>query len=163
MMQIQMRMSNKLTISLQNYNFITRTRKTIILNFRKDWLECNIYIPYSNLRFLDYKQIILLSTKSIMIIFNKWTAPHQFTNKNCKFGWCFIMDAFVSASNNSYISSLQLVTRNSSSKMRLFEFYFVNKLIVYVVVCKAFKLILSFAFIVSIRGPPCWFEFQISD
>jgi len=73
------------------------------------------------------------------------------------------MDAFVSASNKSYISSLQLVTRNSSSKMRSFEFYVVDKLIIYVVVCKALKLILGFAFIVSIRGPPCWFEFQISD
>lgn len=73
------------------------------------------------------------------------------------------MDAFVSASNKSYISSLQLVTRNSSSKMRPFEFYIVAKLIIYVVVCKALKLILGFAFIVSIRGPPCWFEFQISD
>ena len=36
MMQIQMRMSNKLTISLQSYNFIARTQKTIKLNFRKD-------------------------------------------------------------------------------------------------------------------------------
>ena len=72
------------------------------------------------------------------------------------------MDAFVSASNNPYISSLQLVTRNSSSKMRPFEFYIVAKLIIYVV-CKALKLILGFAFIVFIRGPPCWFEFQISD
>ena len=73
------------------------------------------------------------------------------------------MDAFVSASNKSYISSLQLVTRNSSSKMRSFEFYVVDKLIIYVVVCKVLKLILGFAFIVFIRGPPCWFEFQISD
>lgn len=73
------------------------------------------------------------------------------------------MDAFISASNKSYISSLQLVTRNSSSKMRPFEFYVVDKLIIYVVVCKALKLILGFAFIVFIRGPPCWFEFQISD
>ena len=73
------------------------------------------------------------------------------------------MDAFVSASNNPYISSLQLVTRNSGSKLRSFEFYVVDKLIIYVVVCKALKLILGFAFIVFIRGPPCWFEFQISD
>ena len=65
------------------------------------------------------------------------------------------MDAFISASNKSYISSLQLVTRNSSSKMHPFEFYIVDKLIIYVAVCKALKLILSFAFIVSIRGPPC--------
>ena len=65
------------------------------------------------------------------------------------------MDAFVSASNKSYISSLQLVTRNSSSKMRSFEFYVVDKLIIYVVVCKVLKLILGFAFIVFIRGPPC--------
>ena len=64
------------------------------------------------------------------------------------------MDAFVSASNNSYISILQLITRNSGSKLCPFEFYLVDKLIVYVVVCKAFKLILSFAFIVFIRGPP---------
>lgn len=73
------------------------------------------------------------------------------------------MDAFISASNKSYISSLQLVTRNSSSKMRPFEFYVVDELIIYVAVCKALKLILGFAFIVFIRGPPCWFEFQISD
>ena len=65
------------------------------------------------------------------------------------------MDAFVSASNKSYISSLQLVTRNSSSKMRSFKSYIVDKLIIYVVVCKALKLILGFAFIVFIRGPPC--------
>lgn len=44
MMQIRMRMSNKLTISLQSYNFITRTQKTIKLNFRKDGLVCNVYI-----------------------------------------------------------------------------------------------------------------------
>ncbi len=79
------------------------------------------------------------------------------------------MGVFISASNTSYISiikyriSLQLVARNSSSKMRPFEFYIVDKLIIYVVVCKALKLILGFAFIVFIRGPPCWFEFQISD
>lgn len=65
------------------------------------------------------------------------------------------MDAFISASNKSYISSLQLVTRNSSSKMRPFEFYVVDELIIYVAVCKALKLILGFAFIVFIRGPPC--------
>ena len=68
------------------------------------------------------------------------------------------MDAFISASNKSYISSLQLVTRNSSSKMRPFEFYVVDELIIYVAVCKALKLILGFAFIVFIRGPPCWFD-----
>lgn len=73
------------------------------------------------------------------------------------------MDAFVSVSNNPYISSLQLVTRNSSSRLRSFEFYLLDKLIIYVAVCKALKLILGFAFIVFIRGPPCWFEFQISD
>ena len=54
-----------------------------------------------------------------------------------------------------YKISLQLVARNSGSKMRLFEFYLVNRLITFVVVCKAFKLILGFAFIVFIRGPPC--------
>ncbi len=79
------------------------------------------------------------------------------------------MVAFVSASNTSYISiikyriSLQLVARNSSSKMRPFEFYIVDKLIIYVVVCKALKLILGFAFIVFIRGPPCWFEHQSNE
>lgn len=39
--------------------------------------------------------------------------------------------------------------------MRPFEFYVVDKLIIYVVVCKALKLILGFAFIVFIRGLPC--------
>lgn len=79
------------------------------------------------------------------------------------------MGVFISASNTPYINiiergiSLLLVIKNSSSKMRPFEFYVVDKLIIYVVVCKALKLILSFAFIVFIRGPPCWFEFQISD
>lgn len=79
------------------------------------------------------------------------------------------MGVFISASNTSYINiiergiSLLLVIKNSSSKMRPFEFYVVDKLIIYVVVCKALKLILGFAFIVFIRGPPCWFEFQISD
>lgn len=79
------------------------------------------------------------------------------------------MGLFISASDafhTNYIEyriSLQLVARNSSSKMRLIEFYLADRLIIYVVVCKALKLILSFAFIVFIRGPPCWFEFQISD
>ena len=79
------------------------------------------------------------------------------------------MGVFISASNTSYINiiergiSLLLVIKNSSSKMRPFAFYIVNKLIIYVAVCKALKLILGFAFIVFIRGPPCWFEFQISD
>lgn len=71
------------------------------------------------------------------------------------------MDVFISVSNTFYINiiecgiSLLLVTRNSGSKMRPFEFYIVDKLIIYVVVCKALKLILSIAFIVFIRGPPC--------
>lgn len=75
------------------------------------------------------------------------------------------MGVFITASDTSIniIKYLQLVTRNSGSKLRPFEFYLVDKLIVYVAVCKALKLILSFAFIVFIRGPPCWFEFQISD
>ena len=75
------------------------------------------------------------------------------------------MGVFISASNISYISIIdyKFIARNSSSKMRLFEFYLTNRLIIYVVVCTALKLILSFAFIVFIRGPPCWFEFQISD
>lgn len=76
------------------------------------------------------------------------------------------MSVFITASNTSYISIikyLQLVARNSSSKMRSFEFYLADRLIIFVIVCKAFKLILGFAFIVFIRGPPCWFEFQISD
>lgn len=79
------------------------------------------------------------------------------------------MGVFISASNTPYINiiergiSLLLIIKNSSSKMRPFEFYVVDKLIIYVVVCKALKLILGSAFIVFIRGPPCWFEFQISD
>ena len=75
------------------------------------------------------------------------------------------MSVFITASDTSIniIKYLQLVTRNSSSKLRSFEFYPVDKLIIYVVVCKALKLILGFAFIVFIRGPPCGFEFQISD
>lgn len=75
------------------------------------------------------------------------------------------MSVFITASDTSIniIKYLQLVTRNSSSKLRSFEFYLVDKLIIYVAVCKALKLILGFAFIVFIRGPPCWFEFQISD
>lgn len=68
------------------------------------------------------------------------------------------MGLFISASNISYINiieyriSLQSVTKNSSSKMRPFEFYLADRLIIFVFVCKAFKLILGFAFI---RGPPC--------
>ena len=75
------------------------------------------------------------------------------------------MSVFITASDTSIniIKYLQLVTRNSNSKLRSFEFYLVDKLIIYVAVCKALKLILGFAFIVFIRGPPCWFEFQISD
>lgn len=76
------------------------------------------------------------------------------------------MSVFISASYidiTEYKISLHLVARNSGSKMCPFEFYFVDKIITYIVVCKAFKLILGFAFIVFIRGPPCWFEFQISD
>ena len=75
------------------------------------------------------------------------------------------MSVFITASDTfiNIINYLQLVTRNSSSKLRSFEFYLVDKLIIYVAVCKALKLILGFAFIVFIRGPPCWFEFQISD
>ncbi len=67
------------------------------------------------------------------------------------------MGVFITASDTSIniIKYLQLVTRNSGSKLRSFEFYLVNKLIIYVVVCKALKLILGFAFIVFIRGPPC--------
>ena len=67
------------------------------------------------------------------------------------------MSVFISASYidiTEYKISLQLVARNSGFKMRPFEFYLANRLIIYVVVCKAFKLILSFAFIVFIRGPP---------
>ena len=67
------------------------------------------------------------------------------------------MSVFITASDTSIniIKYLQLVTRNSSSKLRSFEFYLVDKLIIYVAVCKALKLILGFAFIVFIRGPPC--------
>lgn len=68
------------------------------------------------------------------------------------------MGVFITASNTSIniiVKYLQLVTRNGSSKLRSFEFYLADKLIIYVAVCKALKLILSFAFIVFIRGPPC--------
>ena len=67
------------------------------------------------------------------------------------------MGVFITASDTSIniIKYLQLVTRNSGSKLRSFEFYLLDKLIIYVAVCKALNLILGFAFIVFIRGPPC--------
>lgn len=68
------------------------------------------------------------------------------------------MSVFITASNTKL-----LVARNSSSKLCSFKFYIADKLIIYVVECKALKLILGFALILFIRGPPCWFEFQISD
>ena len=76
------------------------------------------------------------------------------------------MSVFITASNTNFIRyriSLLLVARNSSSKLRSFKFYIADKLIIYVVECKALKLILGFALILFIRAPPCWFEFQISD
>lgn len=70
------------------------------------------------------------------------------------------MSVFITASNTNFIRyriSLLLVARNSSSKLRSFKFYIADKykLIIYVVECKALKLILGFALILFIRGPPC--------
>lgn len=68
------------------------------------------------------------------------------------------MSVFITASNTNFIRyriSLLLVARNSSYKLRSFKFYIADKLIIYVVECKALKLILGFALILFIRGPPC--------
>ena len=73
------------------------------------------------------------------------------------------MGVFISASDiliSQCRISLLLIAKNSGSILRPFDFI---KVFIFIVVCRAFKLILSLAFIVYIRGPPCWFEFEISD